>query len=76
MIAIATEQIETVIRRLATDKAFRMKYSQDPDGCLGAYLSPEEIQAIKTGDSHRLQQMGCGSWDELITTLCGPNPGS
>jgi hypothetical protein len=53
-----------------------VKYSEDPDATLEAYLSPEEIRAIKTGDGHKLLQMGCeGQWDELVRTLCGPAPG-
>lgn len=76
MITIATEQIETVIGRLTRDKAFRIKYCQDPDGTLGSYLNPEEIRAIKTGDGHRLELMGCGDhWEELTAALCGPHPG-
>ena len=76
MITIAIEQIETVIQRLSADKAFRVKYCQDPDAALEAYLSPEEIRAIKTGDGHRLTELGCGEkWEELTATLCGPERG-
>lgn len=73
--AIATEQIDTVIGRLARDKAFRMKYCQDPDRALEAHLSPEEIRAIKTGDGHRLDLLGAGeSWDAFTREMCGQNP--
>jgi hypothetical protein len=72
--AIAVEQIEAVIGRLAHDKAFRVKYCQDPDSTLEAYLTPEEIRAIKTGDGHRLTLMGCEKWDELHAALCGSLP--
>lgn len=76
MIAIAIEQIETVIGRLTHDKAFRVKYCQDPDTALESYLTPEEIRAIKTGDGHTLHRMGCGDkWEELTSALCGPHPG-
>ena len=76
VIAIATQHFETVIGRLTRDKAFRMKYCQDPDGTLSAYLSPEEIRALKTGDGHRLGLLGAGdSWHELTAALCGPDPG-
>ena len=75
MIAIATEQIETVIGRLTRDKAFRVKYCQDPDGTLEAYLTPEEIRAIKTGDGHSLAMMGCEQQIEHLTAaFCGPHP--
>lgn len=73
--AIATVQFETVVDRLARDKAFRMKYCQDPDRTLESYLSPEEIRAIKTGDGHRLHVLGCGDkLEELHAALCGPQP--
>lgn len=76
MITIATPQIEAVIDRLASDKAFRVKYCQDPDGTLGAYhLTQEEIRAIKSGDNHLLELIDAGKWDELISALCGPDPG-
>jgi len=71
---IAIEQIETVITRLTRDKAFRVKYCQDPDGTLDAYLTPEEIRAIKSGDGHSLSLMGCDKWEELTSALCGPHP--
>jgi hypothetical protein len=75
VIAIAIEQFETVVGRLARDKAFRVKYCQNPDTTLEAYLTPEEIHAIKTGDGHRLHLMGCGDkWEELTQALCGPQP--
>jgi hypothetical protein len=67
---MAVEQVESVIGRLTRDKAFRLKYCQDPDATLEAYLSPEEIQAIKTGDGHTLSSMGCKKWDELLASLC------
>jgi hypothetical protein len=75
VIAIATEQLETVVGRLTRDKAFRIKYCQDPDGTLESYLTPEEIRAIKTGDGHALHLLGCGDrWEELNAALCGPQP--
>lgn len=75
VIAIAIEQFETVVGRLSRDKAFRVKYCQNPDTTLEAYLTPEEIHAIKTGDGHRLHLMGCGDkWEELTSALCGPQP--
>jgi hypothetical protein len=62
--AIAIEQIETVIGRLSNDKAFRVKYCQDPDRTLETFLTPEEIRAI-----------GCGQhWENLTAALCGPHP--
>jgi hypothetical protein len=73
---MALQQIETVIQRLRTDTEFRAQYCQDPDGTLRAYLTPEEIRAIKTGDGHRLTELGCGEkWEELTATLCGPQSG-
>jgi hypothetical protein len=76
VIAIATEQIETVIARLAQDKAFLMKYCQDPDKALEGYLSPAEILAIKTGDGHSLIQMGAGdSWEAFTRAVCGQHAG-
>ncbi len=75
VIGMATEQIDVVVGRLVRDKAFRMKYSQDPDRALESYLSPEEIRAIKTGDGHHLQLLGSGDrWTELTQALCGPHP--
>jgi hypothetical protein len=74
---IATPQIEAVIDRLATDKAFRVKYCQDPDTTLGAYhLSTDEIRAIKTGDENLRVLIDGNKWEELIQALCGSLPGS
>ncbi len=76
VIAIATPQIEAVIDRLSADKAFRVKYSQDPDETLGAYhLTFQEIKAIKTGDDQLLQLIDGNKWEELVQALCGPHPG-
>jgi hypothetical protein len=73
--AIAIEQLETVIARLRHDRAFRVKYCQDPDGTLESYLTPEEIRAIKTGDGHWLVQMGCCEHvEDLTATFAGPHP--
>jgi hypothetical protein len=73
--AIAIQQLETVIARLTRDKAFRVKYCQDPDATLKAYLSPEEIQAVKTGDGHWLARMGCSEHMENLTAaFAGPHP--
>ena len=70
------EEIQTVVERLSADRAFRVKYSQDPDRALESYLTPAQIRAIKIGDGHLLGQLGCGEhWDQLVATLCGPNPG-
>jgi hypothetical protein len=66
--------METVIGRLTYDKAFRVKYCQDPDGTLEMYLSPEEIHAIKTGDGHSLSMMGCERVPELLASLCTNTP--
>ena len=69
---MAAQQIETVVGRLARDKTFRVQYCQDPDRTLESYLTDEEIVAIKTGDGHRLELLGCGDqWEELTTVLCG-----
>jgi hypothetical protein len=74
VIAIATQPIETVIKRLAADQDFHAKYCQDPDAALEAYLSPEEIRAIKTGDGHRLMALlDPQRWEELNAALCGPH---
>lgn len=76
MIAIAVQQIETVIARLMKDQAFRARYCQDPDGTLAAYLTPDEIHAIKSGDGRLLGQLGQSPrWQELSAALCGPDPG-
>ena len=73
---MATPQIEAVIDRLSSDKAFRVKYCQDPDGTLRAYhLTPDEIRHIKTGDDRLLEVIDGERWDELVKALCGPNPG-
>lgn len=74
---IATPQIEAVIDRLVTDKAFRVKYCQDPDVTLGAYhLTTEEIRCIKTGDEHLRVLIDENKWEELIGALCRSLPGS
>jgi hypothetical protein len=76
VIAIATPQIEAVIERLSTDRAFRVKYCQDPDRTLRAsHLTPDEIQAFKTGDNHLMGLIADGKWEEFIHALCGHNPG-
>lgn len=65
-----------MIERLATDRAFRVKYCQDPDGTLGAYhLDAEEVRAIKTGDDTLRPLIEEEKWSELISALCGPFPG-
>jgi hypothetical protein len=75
-VAIATPQIEAVIDRLQADRAFRVKYCQDPDGTLSTYhLSQDEIRAIKTGDDQLLELIDGNRWEELIKALCGPHPG-
>lgn len=72
---MAAQEIDSVIARLARDRAFRQKYCQDPDRALEAYLSPEEIRAIKTGDGLSLQRMGAGKgWDEFTQELCTQSP--
>ncbi|HEX6506341.1 MAG TPA: hypothetical protein VF221_01800 [Chloroflexota bacterium] len=77
MIAIAIQQIESVIMRLTKDASFRIKYCQDPDKALESYLSPEEIRAIKTGDGYALGSAADGArWQELTAALCGSDPGS
>jgi hypothetical protein len=76
VIAIAIAHIETVIERLTNDRAFRMKYCQDPDRTLRSYLSPAEIRAIKSGDSYLLGQFGTSvRWQQLTAALCGSDPG-
>jgi hypothetical protein len=74
--AIATPQIEAVVDRLTADKAFRVRYCQDPDSTLEAYhLTPEEIRAFKTGDDRLMELIDGNKWEDLIKTLCGPHPG-
>lgn len=76
VVAIAIEHIETVIHRLMQDSDFRVRYCQDPDAALRAYLTPTEIRAIKTGDGSRLGLHGQSSrWHELSARLCGTDPG-
>lgn len=71
---IATEHVEAIIDRLSRDRAFRVKYCEDPDGTLESYLTPEEIRAIKTGDGHSLSLLGGHKWEELTAAFCGPHP--
>lgn len=74
MSTIASEHIQAVIGRLTHDKAFRVKYCQDPDRALEMYLTPEEIQAVKTGDGHQLALMGCAERvEDLTAAFCGPH---
>jgi hypothetical protein len=76
VIAIAIDQVELVIDRLMKDKAFRRNYCQDPDGTLSAYLTPNEIHAIKSGDGRLLGHLGNSPrWQELSARLCGTDPG-
>ena len=76
VIAIATQHIDTVIARLSNDRAFRMRFCQDPDAALESYLTPEEIRAIKTGDGYMLYRLGAGDrWEQLTEVLCGHDPG-
>jgi hypothetical protein len=63
-----------VIDRLSRDRAFRVKYCQDPDGTLAAYLTPEEIHAIKTGDGHGVSLVNGTSWSDLTAALCSGQP--
>jgi hypothetical protein len=64
------------VTRLVNDQAFQTQYRQNPDATLEAYLTPDEIRAIKTGDGHRLTEWGCGEqWPLLTAALCGPDPG-
>ena len=73
--AIAIQQIEAVIQRLSSDPVFRVQYCQNPDRTLEAYLSPDEMRALKGGDGHRFAQLGYGErWEDLTAALCGPNP--
>lgn len=76
VIAIAIESFDVVIQRLSRDRAFRVKYCENPDSTLEGYFTPEEIRAIKTGDGHRLGELGAGDkWEGLLKALCGPHPG-
>jgi hypothetical protein len=71
---MAIEHVETVIGRLTNDRAFRLKYCEDPDAALQMYLSPEQIKAVKSGDGHTLSCMGSDRWDELFASLCREVP--
>jgi hypothetical protein len=71
---MAVDQLETIIGRLAHDKAFRVKYCEDPDAALQAYLSPQEIKAIKSGDGHTRTGIRSGRWDEMLASLCKEVP--
>jgi hypothetical protein len=74
--AIAVEQIEAVMERLTGDRAFRVKYCQDPDETLAAYrLTPDEVRAIKAGDDRLSHLVAEEKWEEFIKALCGPYPG-
>lgn len=65
-----------MIDKLSHDRAFRVKYCQNPDRALEAFLSPEEIQAIKTGDGLPFDRAGQGeAFRRLTETLCGHDPG-
>jgi hypothetical protein len=71
---VVVSSLEAVIGRLSRDRAFRVKYCQDPDGTLSSYLTPEEIRAIKTGDGHGLTRMDPDFWSELTASLCADQP--
>jgi hypothetical protein len=76
VIAIAIEQVESMVDRLTKDQTFRRKYCQDPDGTLAEYLTPAEIRAIKTGDDQQLGHLSRSPrWRELSAGLCGVDPG-
>jgi len=56
---MASKNLGTVIQRAISDGAFRRQLQSDPAAALrGFNLSPEEIAAVRSGDSSRLMSLG------------------
>ncbi len=59
--------IEAVASKAMADETFRRKLKENPDATLAGFdLTPEERNAIKSGDSAKLKQLGV---DERISKM-------
>ncbi len=64
--------IEAVANKVAADETFRRKLKENPDATLAGFdLTPEERNALKSGDSAKLKQFGV---DERISKLLSITP--
>jgi hypothetical protein len=56
---MSKEAVVAVIERAIEDEAFRRMLSESPDEALSGYdLTPEEAEALKSGDEPKLRAMG------------------
>lgn len=52
-------RLTRAVERLADDPRFLARFREDPERALARYgLSPEEVEAVMTGDAHRLAANG------------------
>ncbi len=64
--------IEAVVNKAASDETFRRKLKENPDATLAGFdLTPEERNALKSGDRAKLKQFGV---DERISKLWSYTP--
>ncbi len=62
--------VEAVVTKVMADEKFRRKLKENPDATLSGFdLTPEEVRAIKSGDSVKLKHLGV---DERISKLIVP----
>src|ERR1700738_5731551 len=57
--AMASKNLGAVIQRAISDGAFRRQLQSDPAAALrGFNLTPDEVAAVRSGDSGRLMSLG------------------
>jgi hypothetical protein len=57
--------VQAVVNKAMSDETFRKKLKENPSAALSGFdLTPEEINALKSGDKTKLQQLGV---DERIS---------
>ncbi len=65
--------IEAVANKAMADETFRRKLKENPDAALAGFdLTPDERNAIKSGDSVKLKQLGVDERISKMFTIVNP----